>query len=500
MADRDGVAPSLFRNPVSLLGGIIIVISLANIVFLFLVDAISGVANPYLGMITYMVLPGVLIGGIVILLFGAWRESHRRRTSAAGEMPAYPRIDLNIPSHRNAVLAIGSFALVFVTLSAVGSYRAYEFTDSVQFCGQLCHSVMNPEFTAYLKSPHARVACVDCHVGPGAGWYVKSKLSGAYQVYATTLNKYPKPIPTPVANLRPAQQTCEQCHWPEKFYGAQLKTINHYKYDEQNTLEQIRLLIKTGGGSPTTGATTGIHWHMNIANKVTYVSSDKQRQVIPWVRIEDRDGNVTEYTAKDANLKPQDLAKLPSRRMDCVDCHSRPSHIYVPPDRAVDELIAAGKVDPSLPFLKQNAVTVLSKEYPDTVKAKDTIAAELISTYRTKYPETFNQNQAQIKQAVAEVQRVYETNYFPEMKIDWKTHPNNIGHFYYPGCFRCHDGQHVSKDGKVISRDCNVCHTILDQSEGKVQQAMAGGVFKHPGGEMDFSSTNCNDCHTGGPQ
>ena len=187
-------------------------------------------------------------------------------------------------------------------LSAAGSYRAYQFTDSVRFCGQLCHTVMKPEYTAYLQSPHARVACVDCHVGPGASWYVRSKLSGTYQVYAAVFHKYPRPIPTPVANLRPAQQTCEQCHWPRKFYGAQLKVFYHYADDEKNSPRQIRMLINTGGAEPTAGLPSGIHWHMNIANKITYIASDAQRQVIPWVQAEDMQGKVTVYKAKGSAL------------------------------------------------------------------------------------------------------------------------------------------------------------------------------------------------------
>ena len=207
---------------------------------------------------------------------------------------------------------------------------------------------MNPEFVAYSQSPHARVRCVDCHVGPGAGWYVRSKLSGAYQVYSVTFHKYPKPIPTPVANLRPAQETCEQCHWPRKFYGAQLKVFYHYGSDEKNTPRQIRMLINTGGGDPATGAPSGIHWHMNIGNEITYIASDKERQVIPWVQVKDQSGRVTVYQSKDNPLKPEQIASMPKRRMDCVDCHNRPTHIYPSPDHSVDESLVAKRIDSTL--------------------------------------------------------------------------------------------------------------------------------------------------------
>ena len=206
----------------------------------------------------------------------------RRRLHAIGLAPHLPRWISTIRRSAARSRFLLSFIVIFGLVSAVGSYKAYEFTDSVDFCGQLCHSVMNPEFVAYQASPHARVACVDCHVGSGASWYVKSKLSGIRQVYYTARGTYPRPIPTPVHNLRPAADTCEQCHWPKKFWGAQLKTFTHYGSDEQNTPRVIRMLIKTGGGDPSLGQSgEGIHWHMNINNKITYFASDEQRQVIP---------------------------------------------------------------------------------------------------------------------------------------------------------------------------------------------------------------------------
>ncbi|MGC2324657.1 MAG: NapC/NirT family cytochrome c, partial [Terriglobales bacterium] len=336
--------PGLIRNYLSLSGLVIIALCVANLLFLLMLDVFSGGSNPYFGVLTYMVLPLFLVIGIVLMVVGMLRERARRRKLGAEQVPAYTKIDLNVPRQRAIFTFVGSFLVVFVLLTAVGSYRAYEFTDSTQFCGQLCHNVMNPEFTAYQASPHARVRCVECHVGPGASWYVRSKMSGMRQVYAATFNTFPRPIPSPVENLRPAQQTCEQCHWPEKFYGAQLKTINHFGYDEKNTPRQIKLLIKTGGGSPTTGMTTGIHWHMNISNEVWYVPTDKQRQKIAYVKIKDHQGRVTEYFAKDSPVKPEDIKKATPRRMDCIDCHNRPTHIYQPPDKSVDDLLTAGRL------------------------------------------------------------------------------------------------------------------------------------------------------------
>jgi hypothetical protein len=354
---------------------------------------------------------------------------------------------------------------------------------------------MKPEFTAYLAGAHARVRCVDCHVGGGAGWYVRSKLSGAYQLYSVTFHKYSRPIGSPVHNLRPAPETCEQCHWPEKFFGAQMKVFNRYGYDEKNTKRERRMLINVGGGSPKAGQVTGIHWHMNIANEVTYIATDERRQQIPWVRIKDRDGNVTEYFNRFKPLGPEQIAAAEKRKMDCVDCHNRPAHVYQPPDVAVDESFVAGRMDSSLPYLKRQAVEVLSGTYETTEQALKAIDEGLDQFYQTKYRDIYVQKQEAIKTAIAEVQRIYQTYFFPEMKTDWQTHPNNIGHLYSSGCFRCHDGQHVSTSGKIISNDCTVCHTTIYDSAGPPEKNVSMGSFKHPVDLGSLADRRCDFCH-----
>jgi len=489
----------LVRNPISLVGVALAAVSLINVFFLFLIDAISERANAYVGILAYMVAPGFLILGLVLIFVGVWYHRRRERTRQPSDAGRYLRIDFSDPGQRGAVAFFLTFVLVFVMMSAVGSYRAYEYTDSVQFCGQLCHSVMNPEFTAYQLSPHARVACVDCHVGAGATWYVRSKLSGARQVFATAFKTFPRPIPTPVHNLRPAQETCEQCHWPRKFYGAQLKVFTHYASDEKNTRRQIRMLIKTGGGDPATGAPEGIHWHMNIKNEIAYVATDEKRQTIPYIHVKDLQGRVTEYFANDATLTKEQLQKAPKHRMDCVDCHNRPTHIYVAPDQALDQALLAHRLDASLPFLKQTAITALTNSYKSTDEAMQGIATEIHKFYSSKYPALESSKQIDMRTSIAELQRIYRTTTFPEMKLDWRTHNNNIGHFYFAGCFRCHDGQHVSAEGKVVSKECNTCHTVLSQSEGDTALVTTEGApFKHPIDLGDMTAVNCSDCHTGG--
>jgi len=482
----------LSRNLISEAGIGIAVVALANLGFLIYLDATRENSNPYMGILTWIIAPAILIAGLVTFFAGILIERRRRRNRAPGEVPQYPRIDLN--ERRTRVILISSAVglILFVAMSLVGSYQAYHYTDSDAFCGTMCHQVMHPEYTAYQASPHARVGCAGCHIGPGAGWFVRSKLSGSYQVYAALTHKYPRPIPSPVQNLRPAQETCEQCHWPAKFFGAQLKVFNHYAYDETNTPKEVRLLIKTGGGSPQGGLTSGIHWHMNIANEVTYIATDRQRQVIPWVRVKDRNGVVTEYKAADSKLTDAQIATSPTRRMDCVDCHNRPTHIYRSPDRAVDTALLSGKVDRTLPFIKQQAVTVLAADYPTTDAGVKAIARDLPAYYQKTYPDIYKTKRPQIEGAVASLQQIFQGIRFPEMRVDWRTHPDNLGHFASMGCFRCHDDNHVSKDGKKISKDCQICHTVLPDTNSTT------AAFEHPVDIGDLRGVNCADCHTGG--
>ncbi len=485
----------LLRNPISLAGVALALVSLGNILLFSLVGLIAVRPSPYIGILAYMVAPAFLISGLLLIGVGVWRE----RSKQAGEVPVYPRIDLNDPGQRSAVISFGAFVVMFVMLSGAGSYKAYEFTDSVQFCGQTCHTVMKPEFTAYQLSPHARVGCVECHVGSGATWYVKSKLSGTRQVFAAMFNTFPRPIPTPVHNLRPAQETCEECHWPKKFYGAQLKVFTHYGSDEKNTPRQIRMLIKTGGGDPATGEPSGIHWHMNISNEIDYVAADEKRQVIAYIHVKDPQGRVTEYYAQDSTLTKDQIAKASRHRMDCVDCHNRPTHIYIPPDQAVDQGLLSHKLDVSLPYIKQQAVAALTGKYDTTEIAVQAIAHDIDGFYESKYPEVAKSKRLEIRNAIDEIQQVFRRTTFPEMKLNWETHPNNLGHFYFNGCFRCHDGQHVSPEGRVLSKDCNLCHTVMGQEEGGVSMAALPNIsFQHPVDLGDLTEVNCSDCHTGG--
>ena len=487
---------SLFQNYVSFCGAILVLAAVVSILLLFLIELTGRSENPYLGIVTYIILPAFLVLGILIVVIGMLRERRRRRRSPSSDIPPYPKIDLNVRRQRHIAVALLTLSFIFVCASAFGSYRAYEYTESVEFCGQACHKVMKPEFVAFHAGSHASIRCVDCHVGHGAESFARSKLSGARQLFALILNNYSRPVETPVHNMRPADQTCEKCHWSSKFHGAELKTFNHYAYDEKNSLRQIRMLINVGGGDPSTGPVAGIHWHMNLMNEISFIATDKQRQVIPWIRVKDRNGNVTEYHDRSRPLSAEQIATGEKRRMDCIDCHNRPAHVYLPPDVAVDRSFSSGRLDPAVPYLKRQAVEVLNKSYTTEAEALNTIASSLDGFYKTNYGDLYSQKPDTIKTAIGETQRIFKTYFFPEMKTNWATHPDNVGHLYSSGCFRCHDGEHVSSSGKVIRNDCNICHSVLWDSAGSSASATPPMAdFKHPVDLGGLADRKCATCH-----
>lgn len=489
--------PPIFYNLRTLIGATIASISFGLVVFLTVLDLFAGEQKPYIGILTFIILPIFILIGIVFVFYGIWREHEREKQGLPYKLKL-PRFDLNDPRQRNAFFWISLGGLMLLIFSAFGSFKAYEYTDSDKFCGTTCHSVMNSEYTAYEFSPHARVGCVKCHIGPGAGWFVRAKLSGAYQVYATLFNKYPKPIPTPIENLRPAQETCEQCHWPKHFYSEKMLKNTYFLSDEKNTRWMLDILVKIGGGNIEAGPTSGIHWHMNIANELTYVAIDSQRQNIPWIRSKKPDGKTVIYRSTDNSLTDVQILTMKTRRMDCIDCHNRPTHIYHPPARSVNHVMSLGWIDPSLPNVKSVSIKALETPYSSKQIGLDSIRLSIEEYYQTNYPEIAKTKQDTIAKVVSEVQKIFSRNYFPEMQVNWKKFPDNIGHMYYPGCFRCHDGKHVSDNGKVLSRDCNVCHTILAQQFEKegLRMSLGGVEYKHP---VDIGNAwkemNCSDCH-----
>jgi NapC/NirT cytochrome c family, N-terminal region len=468
--------PAVFlgHNFATLAGAVLTTSSaLTLLAFWALLIVHGGPVHPYTGIIFFLILPGVFAAGLVLMPLGVFWRRYRLRKS--GLLPTvYPKIDLRQPLLRRAAGFVFGLSVLNVVILSTASYRGVDYMDSVQFCGQTCHTVMMPEYTAYQRSPHARVACVDCHIGPGAPWFVRSKLSGVRQVFAVMLHTYSTPIPSPVQNLRPARETCEECHWPERFSGDKLEIITKFGDDEKNSPVKTVLLMHIGGRS-LDRKLVGIHGaHLGL---VTYIPADTKRQVIPWVSHRNADGTQTDFVSTDTPPKPELIAHGERRVMDCMDCHNRPSHIFYLPERAVDREMAAGRISAALPFVHKVSLDLLKKSYPDRPTAETEIPEELREYYRKNYFEVYNSQRAQIEQSAAALVYIYDGNVFPAMNITWGSYPNNLGHMDFPGCFRCHDGNHKSSGGKEITQDCNTCHSLLAMEEPnpKILQELSGG-------------------------
>ena len=491
--------PGLAQNPLSWIGGVFAILGFGTTLFLSLLDASSKRSNPYLGIFAYAVFPAVLVFGLALVAAGMFRERGRRRGLAGSQLPEYPRIDFNSRRQRRVAGLALAVGVMVIPISAVTSYRAYEVTESVAFCGDACHTTMGPEKRAHENSAHARVRCVECHVGPGAESYVKAKFSGVRRMYAAMTNTYKRPIPPPVYTLRSATETCGECHWNEKFFGSVLKTFTHFGYDEGNSQRQIDLLMKVGGGNRENGLASGIHWHMNVANELQYISTDEKHQAIPWVSHKDADGRLTIYTVKEGGLSQVQVAVAEKRHMDCMDCHNRAAHTFNPPDRIMNIALLTGRVDPSLPFVKQQGVGALSGKYATTEEALARIESTLDSFYKRGYAQVYAAKRTSIQAAVREIQRLFSQNFSPHMNANWEAYPENVGHYYSPGCFRCHDGRHFSSDGRVIRKDCDLCHTTARQEEKAFVLGVGarGAAFAHPLDLGDLKDATCTDCHTG---
>ena len=497
--DPSKIKPSIYKylmNPVSIVGALCALVATILIVAFILLEAFTGTENPYLGMFVYFAFPAILILGLVLIPFGAWNTRNRFRKHPEIGIPKLPRLDLNDPHSLKLTVYFIVATIIFFMVVVTASIKGFEFTESTTFCGELCHVVMEPEHTAWKDSPHAKVKCVECHVGPGADWYVKAKISGLRQVWAVMTHSWPTPIQTPVEHLRPARGTCEHCHWPEKFYAGRQKIFYHYAPNEDNTPREIDMMIKIGS-TPKTPNAMGIHWH--IGREVTYIPGDKKRLTIPYVAVKGKDGKITEYMDPAKPLTKDEIAKATKRVMDCTDCHNKPTHIYHSPGEEMDKHFVSNTIDRQLPYIKKVAVDLLEKPYSTSEEAVKALDAGIRDYYSKNYPEVLTKKSAELNNAIEKIQGIYKRNYFPRMKVAWNTYPNHIGHFYTPGCFRCHDDKHKSADGRVISKDCKICHEVLGQIQENIPAGKKVTEFVHPvdiGDEL--RKTNCSECHSAG--
>jgi nitrate/TMAO reductase-like tetraheme cytochrome c subunit len=492
-------APKSFYNWLSITGFIMVVNSLILILILFIFSLISAQSNIYLGLYIYIILPSFLVLGLILIPVGILFRI-KKKEKVEDEIVGWPVFNMNLKKHRSSLLKISIITFILLVASAMGSYSAYRYTESVEFCGKLCHQVMEPEYTTYLNSSHARVACVECHVGEGAGWYVKSKMSGLYQVYSVLFHKYPRPIATPIHSLRPARETCERCHWPQKFYARKLISQRSYLTDSTNTEWNISMVLKIGPEHSAMGLTEGIHWHINKDFKIEYASGSKDRESIPWVKLTNlKTGEVKTFIDEENRPDKKALDTMERRQMDCMDCHNRPSHNYRSAPNYIDNAMISGLIPKNLPFIKKAAMEALKTPFTDKDTALMTINSLVNSYYTTGHKAVYASNTARIRKAITSIQGEYQKNAFPHMRADASRYLNHIGHLESDGCFRCHSDRHKTATGETISRNCDLCHTIVAQGPtGAIKAGSVNGAleFVHPIDIKDkWKTAFCTECH-----
>jgi len=482
----------LARNLISVMGLVGIAFFGQVLLVLILLDlsGAMGAENVYGGLITYVLLPVLFTASIVVLGLGMlWKWWRTRKYG----------IDMTIvpgKSRAGRISAISIAALITVAwifVACYGTYKGYHYTDSTAFCGKACHQVMNPEYVAYQRSPHARVECVECHIGNGAEYYVKAKYHGLQQLWDTVTHNYKTPIKTPIDTMRKAPETCGHCHWPDRTLDSIERVVTHYAADDANTPTRYKLLMNLGGG---TSKHTGAHWHVSKDTVVKYLPLDDKRQQIPYVRVTYKDdGRVEEFMISAFDRKALDESKL--RTMDCLDCHNRPAHEFDSPNRALDIAMDKGLISTELPGIKRSALKALTQEYKSEPEALTAIDSAL-DGYEKEQKLSTAQN-ALLAEARTNIKTIYSTEFFPEQNVDYRGFINNIGHFEFKGCERCHDGKHISATRKkvAITHKCDACHLLIGQATGVEQvKAMPYGVveFEHPEDPVNLNK-NCSSCH-----
>jgi nitrate/TMAO reductase-like tetraheme cytochrome c subunit len=432
----------VFDDRLTKAAGIILIVIIALIIF----NIYSGFPedHPLFGFIDYAMIPILFILGGVIFVLAIIRSGSKK-----GEE--------YVKQRRDKLIFLSFSGAISIILLVIGGYQLIEFTDSTAFCGELCHTVMKPEYNAHQASPHARVTCSECHVGSGASYLVRSKVTGIPLIFSTVFNRYDRPISAPVENLRPARETCEQCHWPDRFTGDIVRVHTTYAADEANTVSVDTRVFKVGGGEAEVAG--DIHWH--IGADVWYLPLDEKRQEIGWVGVEESDGQWREYidSSRAVDITP-DRIEDEKRLMDCMDCHNRATHIFNSPDDLIDNALTRGTIDKSIPFIKRESVNALDP--PSTSISEAFSKVESIREfYITSYPSVYEKQSGSIDTAIAELKEIALLTTFPHMNVTWLTHPDSLGHQEWPGCFRCH-GELIEtsgeRAGKVIEARCSLCH------------------------------------------
>lgn len=467
------------HSRISLLGAMLVTVIFPFLLGAVLYDVTFHIPNPYFAGAVYMILGPGFIGGLVLIFIGLFfaKGQEEVRLFTLGYFRDKLADESGFDKIRKLVFLGVFLTCINLFVVSIMAYSAYHYMESNAFCGEVCHVPMTPEYTAYQNSAHSRVRCIECHIGSGASWFVKSKISGMRQLYAVVADTFARPIETPVHGLRPARDTCEQCHRPEKFLGDKLLVKDKFLEDEKNTHVQTVLLLKIGSAGDKAASSHGIHWHVAPENQITYKAADWQRTIIPEVSQRAANGQQIVYRSSEADEQIAAATNLQERVMDCMDCHNRPSHVFLPADKAVDSKMMINEIPNDLPFIKQQAMEVItSTVYTTDEEARTAIANGLTAFYQTNYAELYKNDRPKITKAIEGVQAAYQENVFPAMGVQWDTYTTNIGHSNELGCFRCHNEEHEAANGNVISMDCDTCHTILaeDESDPKILKTLLG--------------------------
>jgi nitrate/TMAO reductase-like tetraheme cytochrome c subunit len=446
-----GRAP--LRHPVALAGVVITTVSAVAFLTMATADLLGMFTNPYAGLVIFIAVPALFVFGLLLMPLGIWLQ--RRALARDPSAPVdWPVIDLRRPRVRGTVIGIIAMTIVNATLVLLAAQGSLHYMESPEFCGQTCHTPMHPQYTSWQNTTHAEVACVQCHVGDGARALVHYKLAGVRQLVHVITGNYPRPIPASQAVLRPAKEVCSTCHSPTLGHGERARTIREYAEDETNTATASTLTLHVGGPGEKTASGSAIHWHADPNVRVEYITTDADRQTIPFVRTINEKGETKEYVVE--GTTPEALAAGTTRTMDCIDCHNAAAHRISPTaEQAVNRAMAAGRISPALPFVRRDAVRLLKSNYRDESEAMAAIESGLRDAYAASKARV---DQSALSQAIAATQQLYRSNVFPAMKVTWGVYFDNLGHSTSNGCFRCHDGSHIARDGSMINADCASCH------------------------------------------
>ena len=437
----------------SMLGLFLVVTALVSWLVILPIQGCGG-PNPYIGIVVFVVVPILFVAGLLLVPLGIYLARPRIRHSLGGEATLEPGV-----AWRRLGLFFGVTALVNALVVSLVTYRAVHQMETVQFCGQTCH-VMTPQARAHPVSAHARLACVECHVGEGARGWFESKAAGTRQLFEVAFDSYPRPVPSPLASGRlvPTRETCEHCHNPEQFAPARLRVISRFAEEEANTETQTVLTMMVGGSRY--GGIHGKHYGPGV--EIRFAATDAEREKIPWVEYRNTNTGETRVYQTDAGGS---ISSAPKILMQCVDCHNRPAHTFSPPDRALDAAFAVGTLPTTLPYLKKTGMEALKASYASSEEAARRIPQAIEGYYKQSHPEIYASRAADVQSAGRHVAEIYGRNVFPDLKVTWGTYRNNIGHDTSPGCFRCHDEQHATSEGKTITMDCAACHEAIAVEE-----------------------------------